>query len=186
MEIISKRSSSARGIVIAKSHAAQGLRDLFQVQLKDIYCAEKVLTKALLKMIKNATSPELTLALKKQLYETAKHVLRLEQVFYSVRTKILANQCAAMEGLLKEGEMLMEETELGVVRDAGIITVLQKIKHYEIAAYGTLRAFASILGEDTAEELLAETLKEKKNEDAILNNIAMATINSDAADADDR
>src|SRR3954451_5971736 len=125
-----------------KPGAAQGLRDLFEDELKDIYWAEKALTKALPKMIKNATSDELATALKEHLAITEEQVTRLEQVFESVGTKAQAKKCQAMEGLIKEAEEIMESTEEGVVRDAGIISAGQKVEHYEIATYGTLSAFA--------------------------------------------
>src|SRR4051812_40861715 len=148
-----KKQSSGRGVK-AKSDAAQGLRDLFQDELKDIYWAEKALTKALPKMIKHATSSELATALKEHLAITEEQVTRLEQVFESIGTKAQAKKCQAMEGLIKEAEEIMESTEEGVVRDAGIISAGQKVEHYEIATYGTLSAFAKILGEDEAVSLL--------------------------------
>lgn len=174
-----------QGVVKAKSNAAQGLRDLFEVELKDILWAEKALIGALLKMAKNASSPELVQALKKHLTETEEHISRLEKIFESIGLKAIARKCDAMEGLIKECEITMKETELGVVRDAGIIAVVQKMEHYEIATYGTLHAYAVTLGEETAEELLAETLEEEKKVDVVLTKIAVSDINVDAADTDD-
>lgn len=181
METIIKR----RGVVKAKSHAAQGLRDLFEVELKDIYWAEKALVGALQKMVKNATTPELIRALKKHLAETQEHITRIERVYDAIGSKVVERKCSAMEGLIKESEIIMKDTELGVVRDAGIIAVMQKMEHYEIATYGTLHSYAVTLGEERAEELLAMTLEEEKKIDVYLTKIATTDINVDAADADD-
>jgi ferritin-like metal-binding protein YciE len=171
-------------MVEAKPGAAQGLRDLFEDELKDIYWAEKALTKALPKMIKNTTSEELATALKEHLAVTEQQVTRLDQVFESIGTKAQAKKCEAMEGLIKEAEEIMESTEKGVVRDAGIISAGQKVEHYEIATYGTLSAFAKILGEDDAVSLLEETLNEEKEADEKLTEVAESSINIEAA-ADD-
>jgi ferritin-like metal-binding protein YciE len=170
--------------VTAKPDAAQGLRDLFEDELKDIYWAEKALTKAIPKMIKNTTSEELETALKEHLAITEQQVTRLEQVFESIGTKAQAKKCEAMEGLIKEAEEIMESTEEGVVRDAGLISAGQKVEHYEIATYGTLRAFAKILGEDEAVSLLEETLNEEKEADQKLTEVAESSINIQAADED--
>jgi ferritin-like metal-binding protein YciE len=181
METIIKR----KGVVKAKSHAAQGLRDLFEVELKDIYWAEKALVGAIEKMVKNASSPELIRALKKHLAETQEHITRIERIYDAIGSKVVERKCNAMEGLIKESEMIMQDTELGVVRDAGIIAVMQKMEHYEIATYGTLHSYAVTLGEERAEELLAMTLEEEKKIDVALTKIATSDINVDAADADD-
>jgi ferritin-like metal-binding protein YciE len=181
METIIRR----QGVVKAKSNAAQGLRDLFEVELKDIYWAEKALTGALQKMAKNASSPELIRALKKHLSETEEHIFRIERVFEAIGAKVAERKCSAVEGLIKESEIIMKDTELGVVRDAGIISVVQKMEHYEIATYGTLHSYAVTLGEERAEELLAMTLDEEKKIDVLLTKIATSDINIDAADADD-
>jgi len=170
--------------VTAKPDAAQGLRDLFEDELKDIYWAEKALTKAIPKMIKNTTSEELETALKEHLAITEQQVTRLEQVFESIGTKAQAKKCEAMEGLIKEAEEIMESTEEGVVRDAGLISAGQKVEHYEIATYGTLCAFAKILGEDEAVSLLEETLNEEKKADQKLTEVAESSINIQAADED--
>ena len=180
MEIVINTQPKS-GIITAKSDAAQGLRELFVDSLKDIYWAEKALTKALPKMTKNATSDALKQALTSHLEETVEQVSRLEKVFEIIGEKAVAKKCDAMEGLLKEGEGIMEETELGVVRDAGIIAACQKVEHYEIATYGTLHAFATTLGEEKAAKLLALTLEEEKKADVTLTEIALATINLDAA-----
>ncbi|HLF53429.1 ferritin-like domain-containing protein [Flavobacterium sp.] len=172
-----------QGVVKAKSNAAHELRDLFENGLKDIYWAEKVLTKSLPRMAKNASSSKLIHALESHLAETEEHVSRLEQVFKAIGTKAVAKKCDAMEGLIKESELIMAETELGDVRDAGIIASGQKVEHYEIATYGTLHAFALTLGEDKAATLLAKTLEEEKRADATLTTIALSAINPNAATA---
>lgn len=169
-----------------KSSAADGLRQLFIDSLKDIYWAEKALTKALPKMSKNATSQNLIDAINDHLIVTENHVTRLEQVFASVGEKASAKKCDAMEGLIEEGEGIIEETEKGPVRDAGIIAASQKIEHYEIASYGTLAAFAKTLQEDEAVELLVQTLDEEKEADVILTEAAYNTINFDAAEEDNK
>ena len=180
-----KATSSTRGVVKAKRSAAEGLRDLFVDSLKDIYWAEKALTKALPKMAKNATTPNLIAAIHDHLAVTEGQVARLEKVFASVGEKAVAKKCDAMDGLIKEGEGIMEETELGAVRDAGIIAASQKIEHYEIATYGTLAAFAKTLGEDEAAELLEQTLNEEKEADVTLTEAAYNTINFDATASDE-
>jgi len=179
------KKTTADGMVKAKSNAADGLRSLFEDSLKDIYWAEKALTKALPKMAKNATSPELKTAIEDHLAETEEQIARLEQVFQSIGKKAVAKKCDAMDGLIKEGEGIMEETEKGVVRDAGIIAASQKVEHYEIATYGTLFAFATTLGETEAADLLAATLAEEKKADVTLTEIALAAINIEAADKDE-
>lgn len=175
--------SASNEAVKAKPSAADGLRELFTDSLKDIYWAEKALVKALPKMAKNATSQNLITAINEHLAVTQEQVSRLEEVFKSVGEKAAAKKCDAMEGLIKEGESIMEETEKGPVRDAGIIAASQKIEHYEIAAYGTLAAFAATLGEDDAVLLLEKTLAEEKQADTTLTEAAYNTINFDAEQA---
>jgi ferritin-like metal-binding protein YciE len=158
------------------------LMKLFEDELKDIYWAEKALTKGIPKMIENASSEELVAALTNHLKETELHVDRLEKVFESYGQKAEAEKCEAMEGLLAEAEEMMEECESGVMCDAGIISVAQKIEHYEIASYGTLRQFAETLGLIEAAALLQDTLEEEKNTDKILTQVAINTINVEAAE----
>jgi len=178
----SKSSAPSASKIKAKASAAEGLKDLFIDSLKDIYWAEKALTKALPKMAKNATSENLKAALEEHLTVTQEQVSRLEQVFEIIGKKAAAKKCDAMEGLIKEGESIMQETQPGAVRDAGIIAASQKIEHYEIATYGTLCAFAKTLGEDEAVQLLEMTLAEEKEADVTLTEAAYNTINFDAAD----
>lgn len=170
-----------RGVVKAKSTAAEGLRELFVDSLKDIYWAEKALTKALPKMAKNATTEALIQAIEEHTAVTEQQVQRLERVFELVGEKAVAKKCEAMDGLIKEAQDIMESTESGPVRDAGIIAASQKVEHYEIATYGTLVAFAKTLGEDEVAGILAETLAEEKEADVTLTEAAYNTINFDAA-----
>ncbi len=181
----SKTTAAKKGKVKAKSSAAEGLRELFVDSLKDIYWAEKTLTKALPKMAKNATTEKLVTAINDHLSVTEEQVTRLEDVFASIGEKAVAKKCDAMEGLIKEGESIMEETEPGAVRDAGIIAASQKIEHYEIASYGTLAAFARTLGEEEAASLLEETLQEEKDADVTLTEAAYNDINFEATESDD-
>ncbi len=152
------------------------LHKLFVDGLKDIYWAEKALTKAIPKMIKNASAEELVVALTGHLEETKGQVTRLEEVFASIDEKVAAKKCAAMEGLMKEAEEIMEECEAGGMRDAGIIAAGQKVEHYEIATYGTLRAFAEKLGHHEAARLLLKTLGEEKGADDKLTEVTAVVI----------
>ena len=166
--------------IAAKKDAAKQLEDLFEDGLKDIYWAEKALTKALPKMAKNASSPELKKAITDHLVQTNEHITRLEKIFSSLEKKAVAKKCDAMEGLLKEGQSIMEETAPGAVRDAGIIGAAQKVEHYEIATYGTLAAFAKVLGEKEALKYLLKTLEEEKKCDELLTSIADTDLNTEA------
>ncbi|WP_423147317.1 ferritin-like domain-containing protein [Rubrolithibacter danxiaensis] len=158
-----------------------GLKDLFIDELKDIYWAEKHLAKALPKMAKGATSDELRSAIEQHLTETENQIERLNQVFASVGRKAAGKKCEAMEGLVEEGKQMMEETEDGsLTRDAAIISSAQKIEHYEIASYGTLRTLANTLGMSDAAKLLEETLNEEKSTDVKLTEIAESFVNESA------
>ncbi|HTE01740.1 MAG TPA: ferritin-like domain-containing protein [Mucilaginibacter sp.] len=157
------------------------LNELFIDELKDIYWAEKNLVKALPKMAKAATSDELRTAIENHLAETETHVTRLEQAFESIGEKAVAVKCEAMAGLIKEGDEIVSETEKGTLtRDVGIISAAQKIEHYEIASYGTLKTLASVLGYNEAAEILDATLQEEKNADSLLTQIAEGSINQSA------
>ncbi|TDD76061.1 YciE/YciF ferroxidase family protein [Flavobacterium caseinilyticum] len=181
-----QKVETKKGAVKAKPNAAQGLRDFFEDGLKDILWAEHALTKALPKMAKNATSSKLIHAFEHHLKETEEHIARLEKIFESLDLKAVGKKCDAMEGLLKEADGIMAETEIGVVRDAAMIAAAQKVEHYEIATYGTLRAYAVTLGENKAAILLARTLEEEKKADVTLTEIALADINIEAAHADEK
>jgi len=157
------------------------LQKLFEDSLKDIYWAEKNLTKALPKMQKAATTEELKNAIEEHLTQTENQVARLEEVFDLIGKKAQAKKCDAMEGLIKEGESIVEETEEGsMTRDVGIIMAAQKIEHYEIATYGGLAQIATTMGLDEAADLLNETLDEEKETDQLLTEIAENNINWEA------
>ena len=157
------------------------LQKLFEDELKDIYWAEKALTKAIPKMVKKATAEDLIEALDNHLTETQEHVQRLEEVFSLIGKEPQAKKCEAMAGLVKEAEEIMSDTEDGMMRDAGIISAAQKVEHYEIASYGTLRTFASTLGLDDVVTLLQQTLDEEKTADEKLSEVAVSCINEAAA-----
>lgn len=169
----------------SSSMQSSQLMTLFENELKDIYWAEKALTKAIPKLIKNATNDELIQALENHLIETEEQVGRLEEVFESLGKKPVAKKCEAMEGLIKEANEIMKDCEPGSMRDAGIIAAAQKVEHYEIASYGTLCAFAETLELDEAASLLTETLEEEKTADETLTEVALSAINIEAANQDD-
>jgi ferritin-like metal-binding protein YciE len=157
-----KSSSSAKSKSVS---ASDGLKKIFEEELKDIYWAEKHLTKALPKMAKAAESEELSAAFEEHLEQTEGQVERLEQVFDICGIKAQAKKCEAMEGLVEEAQEMIEEHDAGVVRDSGLIIAAQKVEHYEMAAYGSLRTLAQVLGFEDAVELLQETLDEEGETD---------------------
>lgn len=159
------------------------LYELFMDGIRDIYWAENHLLKALPKMIKAASSPELASTIEQHLTETEGHVTRLEQIFELLKEKVIAKKCDAMEGLSKEGEAVIESTEEGTAtRDVGIIIASQKVEHYEIATYGGLSQVATTLGLDNVASLLEETLAEEKNADRLLTDVAENKINFKASE----
>jgi ferritin-like metal-binding protein YciE len=181
-----KRTSSLKSTQTAEGGMLSSqLMKLFEEELKDIYWAEKALTKAIPKMIKNATSEELIEALENHLEETKDQVKRLEEVFQVIEKKAVAKKCEAMEGLIKEAEELMDECEEGAMCDAGIILSGQKVEHYEIATYGTLRQFAETLGLEDAVELLQTTLDEEKAADEKLTEVAVSAVNIQALEEEE-
>ncbi|MEX2351354.1 MAG: ferritin-like domain-containing protein [Balneolaceae bacterium] len=158
------------------------LMELFVEQLKDILWAEKALIKAFPKMITLATSDDLNLVLMEHLEQTHEHVTRLAKVFKSIDKKPSTVKCDAMEGLIAEATEMMEDCVKGPRCDAGIIAAAQKIKHYEMATYGTLREFAETLGLLEAEILFKETLNEEKSADQKLTDVAVVHgVNKQAA-----
>jgi ferritin-like metal-binding protein YciE len=157
------------------------LMQLFEDELKDIYWAEKALIKAIPKMIENASSLELIEALTHHLEETNAHVERLVAIFALIGKKPEAKTCKAMQGLIEEAGEIMKACEEGAMRDAGIISAAQKVEHYEIATYGTLRQFALTLGLVKAATFLAATLQEEKAADGKLSEVALSAINMEAA-----
>jgi ferritin-like metal-binding protein YciE len=160
------------------------LMKLFEEELRDIYWAEKTLTKALKKMIDNATSEELKSALESHLEETEVHVTRVEEVFEMIDRKATTQKCQAIAGLVDEAEQLMDDCEDGAMLDAGIIAAGQKVEHYEIASYGTLVQFAKTLNLNNAADLLSVTLKEEKAANEKLSEIAINEVNTLAAAED--
>jgi ferritin-like metal-binding protein YciE len=151
---------------------AENLHELFVDELKDIYDAEKQLTKALPKMAKAADSPDLRAAFEEHLEITRMQVNRLEEVFKSLGMAARGKTCEGMKGLIEEGQEMMEEIEKGPTLDAALISSAQKVEHYEIASYGTLATFAEIMGHQDAKDLLGQTLDEEKEADEKLTQVA--------------
>lgn len=157
------------------------LSKLFVDSLKDIYWAEKALTKALPKMAKASTSDDLRTAFQDHLTETQTQIQRLETVFEIIGQKPQAKKCEAMAGLTKEADEMISETEKGTeTRDVALIMAAQKVEHYEIATYGSLATLAAQLGFTDAKELLGQTLDEEKNADLLLTELAVSHINAEA------
>lgn len=162
------------------------LEEFFTDELKDIYWAEKHLVKTLPKMQKAATSDELKQAFGDHLEQTKGHVERLEQVFEMLGKKAQAKKCDAMEGITKEGEGIIEETEQGTAtRDVGLVLAGQKVEHYEISTYGGLEQLARTLGKDDIADILAQTLAEEKEADSLLTSVAENNINYEAAEEEE-
>jgi ferritin-like metal-binding protein YciE len=159
----------------------ESLHKLYVQQLRDLLDAEHQLTKALPKMVKGASSPTLKQAFTDHLAETNGHVQRLEQVFKSLDMAARGKKCVAMEGLVAEGDEMMKEDAEPEVMDAGLIAAAQRVEHYEIAAYGTVRAYADLLGYKDQARMLQQTLDEEGAADKKLSSIAEREINVDAA-----
>lgn len=158
------------------------LKEFFVDELKDIYYAEKHIAKTLPKMKKAATSMELKQAFEDHRVMTLNQVTRLEQVFELLGEKAKGKKCEAIEGITKEGEGIIEDTEAGTAtRDVGLILAAQKVEHYEISTYGGLAQLAVTLGLNDAAELLRTTLEEEKQTDVLLTGIAENSVNYDAA-----
>jgi ferritin-like metal-binding protein YciE len=156
--------------------------EFFVDELKDIYWAEKHLVKALPKMKKAATSPELAAAFDKHTQETQTHIETLEQVFGLLEEKPAAKKCDAMAGLLEEADGIISDTDSGtMIRDAGLILAAQKVEHYEIATYGTLKVFAENMDRADVAELLGQTLENEKATDVALTECAVSFVNQAAA-----
>ncbi len=175
-----KKASTAAGLT-GKMKDSE-FHKLFVDEFKDIYWAEKHLVKALPKMQKAATSNELAAAFEKHTSETQTHIDTLEQVFSLLEEKAVAKKCDAMEGLLAEATSIIEDTEKGTnTRDAGLILAAQKVEHYEIATYGTLRTFAQTMGHTDVADLLQQTLDNEKATDEALTQAAESLVNEAAA-----
>jgi ferritin-like metal-binding protein YciE len=156
------------------------LKKLYVEELRDVYSAEQQLLKALPKMAKGASSDELKQAFEDHLEQTKGHVERLEEIFETLDEKPTGKTCKAMKGLIEEGSEILKEDGEDSVLDAGIIAAAQKVEHYEMATYGTLRTWADLLNEDEAASLLQETLDEEGQADKTLNELATEVINPEA------
>jgi ferritin-like metal-binding protein YciE len=161
----------------------ESLQDLFIEQLQDLYDAEQQLVKALPKMANAATSDDLKNAFQEHLEKTKGHVERLEQVFEQMGERAKGKKCKGMEGLVKEGSEVISEDMDDDVKDAGLIAAAQRVEHYEIAGYGTVRTYASLLEQTEAADLLEQTLEEEKEADQTLTEIA-ENINMEAENAE--
>jgi ferritin-like metal-binding protein YciE len=160
----------------------KGFKDLFELELKDLYSAEKQITKALPKMAKAATNEDLREAFESHLEETEGQIKRLEKIFKQLDISFTrVEKCKAMEGLIEEGKEIMEEGLEPEVLDAALICAAQKVEHYEMAGYGCARTFAQQLGYSDVAELLQETLDEEGAADEKLNGIAESVVNEEAA-----
>jgi ferritin-like metal-binding protein YciE len=152
--------------------SVETMQELLIDELKDLYSAEKQIVRALPKLAKAATSPDLKQALLDHLEETKGQVARLEQIGEIVGKKMTGKTCVGMKGVLEEGSEVIEDTEKGTVRDAALISASQRVEHYEMAGYGAAREFAKMLGQSEVATLLDETLAEEKNADKKLSAIA--------------
>lgn len=153
------------------------LKQLYIEELRDLYSAENQIIKALPKMSKAASGPELAEAFKTHLEETKGQVARLEKIFEQLQQKPKGKTCRGIEGLIKEGEELVKEKAEPEVLDAGLISAAQRVEHYEIAGYGRVRTYARLLGETEAERLLDETIQEEGAADKKLTKLAEQMIN---------
>jgi ferritin-like metal-binding protein YciE len=160
------------------------LNKLYVDHLKDIYSAETQITKALPRMVKKATSPDLKAAFEAHLQETQDQIQRLEQIFQALEKSPRGKKCVGMEGLLEEGKEVMSEDIDAEVLDAALIAAAQKVEHYEISSYGTVRAYAQLLGDNAAVELLTLTLEEEVEADKKLTLLAENGINVEAMEAE--
>ena len=182
----SRSTAPARKSSTQKSNGKNGdmpnskFHQLFMDELKDIYWAEKHLVKALPKMQKAATSEELVDAFADHLAATKEHVSRVEEIFEMMGVRPVAKKCDAMEGLVAEAQELISEEEESSVLDAGLIIAAQKVEHYEIAAYGSLRTLANRMGHTEAAGILEQTLTEEKETDTLLTQIAESSVNEEA------
>ncbi len=161
--------------------SARTLQELFLATLQDIYHGEKQILKALPKMAKSSTTPQLKQAFQHHLQQTEGQVERLQRVFEIMDKSARGRTCEAIEGLVEEGKEVMSDAEPGEVMDAGLIAAAQAVEHYEIARYGALCAWAQELGMKEAAKLLDQTLQEEKQTDELLNKIAMERVNRQAA-----
>ncbi|HLP71590.1 MAG TPA: ferritin-like domain-containing protein [Bacteroidales bacterium] len=160
---------------------SETIHRLFEDQLKDIYWAEQELTRFMPKVVENIESSDLVKTLLDHMRVTEKQVTRLEKIFDIIGTEAQGEKCDGMEGLVIEARKIFDETGKGIIRDAFLIGAVQKMEHYEMASYGTLKSMATILGEYEVATLLGETLKEEKDADMKLTEVAENVINIDAS-----
>lgn len=178
----SRKPAPKKAVEQTKEESDSMLREFLVDEIKDIYWAEKHLTKALPKMQKAATSEELKNAFASHLEQTEEHVSRLEQVFELLGEKVAAKKCDAMAGLVEEAQGIIEDTPSGTAtRDVGLIIAAQKVEHYEIATYGSLATLAKTLGLQDVTNLLLDTLDEEEETDEKLTSIAKSRVNQEAA-----
>jgi ferritin-like metal-binding protein YciE len=176
-----KTSAGGRSTSTTFSNEETKLKELFVEELKDIYWAEKHLTKALPKLKKAATSTELANAFDQHLTITEAQIGRVEQVFELLGVPVRAKKCEAMDGLVKEAQAVIEDTDKGsATRDVALIIAGQKVEHYEIATYGSLTQLAKTMGRDDIATLMQQTLDEEKQADQILTDLAVSGININA------
>jgi ferritin-like metal-binding protein YciE len=161
------------------------LRELYVEELKDLYSAETQILKALPRMIKAASNSDLQRAFTQHERQTQQHVKRLERIFKMLDESTRGKKCKGMEGLLEEGQELIKERPEPEVLDAGLIAAAQRVEHYEIAGYGTVRTYARQLGEEEQATLLQQTLDEEGETDKLLSSLAESSINIEAEQADD-
>jgi ferritin-like metal-binding protein YciE len=174
--------------IIADSMSERGymvttMQELFVDELRDLYDAEKQLTKALPGMADASATDQLRNAFTEHLEQTMGHVQRLEEIFEALGEKRTGKKCAAMLGLIKEGNEVVNDSDETAVRDAGLIAAAQKVEHYEMSGYGSARTHAELLGNQQAASLLKKTLDEEKAADAKLNEIALTLVNAEAMSA---
>jgi ferritin-like metal-binding protein YciE len=162
--------------------SVETMQELLIDELKDLYSAEKQIVRALPKLAKAASSPELRQALLSHLEETKVQVIRLENIGEIVGKKLTGKTCAGMKGVLEEGSKVLEDTDKGIVRDAALIAASQRVEHYEMAGYGSAREFAKLLEHADVAALLDETLAEEKNADKKLSLISQQ-VNAEAKKA---
>jgi ferritin-like metal-binding protein YciE len=179
LKYINMKTSSKTG----KSRFAEKktINELFENQLQDIYWAEKELTRFMPQIVKKITSSEVVQVLQEHMKKTDKQIKRLDNIFEILGSTARAEKCEGMEGLMKEAQKITDNTDQGVIMDAFMIGAIQKMEHYEMASYGTLKALATIIGEFEVATLLGETLKEEKEADMKLTDVAENVVNINAS-----
>jgi ferritin-like metal-binding protein YciE len=178
---VPKKAAAKKAAASAPTDQKSLLQKLFVDGLRDIYWAEKQLTKTLPKLMKAATSDQLRQSFEEHRMVTEQQIGRVEQVFQLLGVKAVAKKCDGMDGLTREADTIVMETQKGTLsRDAGLVMAAQKVEHYEIASYGSLAQLATTLGLEEAKNLLGQTLQEEKDQDERLTQIAVSSINIEA------